>query len=571
MNSHKSAVVIAGALIGLLATTMSGMPASAAALPKLGDTCSSKELWSEIPVKKTSKGNVGPYTFTRVKASEKADRFVCIPKDWVPEFGPSWAEGLGTWQWDRRQVRLIFDPELYQPDPKHEPCNLKSFFETAERPGELFERPAERAWGLYRFERQPARLLPSTGSVKGLVLPLAPADLMDDLQGPFGEAMVRNFTETLTAMYPRVEDFLWNQSRGRLDISYDVHPKLLTVPRNLPSLRPITDQDQVNLLQSLESSENLDLSGYDFVVFNYAFDVARASDLSLEDKRAFASPQRDYSGVSGEFTNSFTMFMAINTNINLSSGGSSSTVGGLVGIAAHETLHLMGLPDLYSETATIENGRLNRWAGNMSVMDSHLFRGLTGYERWILGWLPTRNVECVSAEEPNRINGIVMSSVDSLDQMGTKLIMIHAGPKAGIGDQLQAIELRSNDGTTSGFGGLSGQPGLLTYEVRASSYSARKAGMADQLYQDQFAPLTVWRRDTSTLRAESEFPQPESTSGPEFAAWEEWNRNSNSVEEDLLRDGDHRGLIGFVRYDILDVDITHNRDGARATVDLNLR
>jgi len=194
---------------------------------------------------------------------------------------------------------------------------------------------------------------------------------------------------------------------------------------------------------------------------------------------------------------------------------------------------------------------------------------LTGYERWILGWLPTRNVKCVSAEKPNRMNDIVMSSVDSLDSVGTKLIMIHSGPEAGLGDQLQAIELRSNDGTTSGFGGIGGQPGLLSYEINASSSSARSAGMADQLYQNAFAPLTVWRRDMSTLRRAVEYPEPEP--GPAYTAWQEWLSNSEAVKEDLLRDGDHRNLVGFVRFDLLDVDIPRRSAGARASVDLNLR
>ena len=567
MNKNVSIGLIAGILLSITAASMVGRPASASSLPKLGETCATEELWREIPVKKTSKGDGGPYKFVQVKQSKDADRFVCVPKDWVPEFGPFWAEGLGTWQWDRNQIRLIWDPELYEPDPEHKPCNLTSFAEL--ETGGLMERPARSAWGLYRYEREPARLIPSVGAVKGLVLPLAAAETMEGLSNPFGEATIRNFTETLTRMYPRVEDYLWNQSRGRLNISYDVHPKLLTVPNDLPALNPISDEERVDLLQRLERSEGLDFSPYDFVTFNYGFDTANGALPSLDQIRAFAAPRRDFSDLSGDLHNTFTMFMPLNLNINNTSGSTSSTGGGLLGTAAHETLHLMGLPDLYSETQDWDNGRPARWDGNMSLMNSNWFRGLTGYERWILGWLPTRNVKCVSAEEPNRINDIVMSSVDSLDSVGTKLIMIHSGPKAGLGDQLQAIELRSNDGTTSGFGGMSGQPGLLSYEINASSQGARSAGMANQLYQNAFAPLTVWRRDMSTLRGSVEYPEPEP--GPAYTAWQEWSRNSEAVKEDLLRDGDHRNLVGFVRFDLLNVDIPRRSAGARASVDLNLR
>lgn len=74
----------------------------------------------------------------------------------------------------------------------------------------------------------------------------------------------------------------------------------------------------------------------------------------------------------------------------------------------HEFGHLLGLPDLYARDQL-----MNRYVGSLSQMSSqYQFRGVTGYEKWLMRWIPESRVVCVKAT-PKKPATVTLSSVSA--------------------------------------------------------------------------------------------------------------------------------------------------------------
>ena len=72
----------------------------------------------------------------------------------------------------------------------------------------------------------------------------------------------------------------------------------------------------------------------------------------------------------------------------------------------HEVMHLYGLTDLYGT---------NTGPGSLSLMASNEL-SLLSYEKWVLGWLPDSEVQCLTIEPKNAITEVIFDNTKS-DQL----------------------------------------------------------------------------------------------------------------------------------------------------------
>lgn len=436
-------------------------PTSTAApdLPDIGDRCSSKEFWNEIPVKDSSKDPAAKPDFSRVKDSNKADRFVCIPFGWYPEAGLDFKAPFGQWTLDRYPVRVKWDPDLYKPDPEHDPCRITTD-------------PNANMQTLTSYDRVARGYIPSVGRVRGLMVSVATQNRFDrdfdDSSGIGGtqEDLLRNWWRDSAELATYAGDYYWNQSRGRMNLTIDVDEEFrILAPDLLPE-----DWSAVNpaaVISALDA-DGVDFTGVDFVIFQVP---------GIGRVRAY--PARDAVTVDSQLIqNSHGLLREARGNLQ------ATTRYTLV----HEMGHLLGLPDLYAETATMDNNYADRFALNHSLMDGSVGKGFTGYERWLLGWMPTKSVRCVLPGD-GYAKGVGMSTVDSVESYGHKLVMF---PVVGDSERMRVMELRDR---TSGFW----DPGVLVYEIYGASPSARTTGLDASDARFSRAPLTAYRDDWTTL------------------------------------------------------------------------
>lgn len=506
-------------------------PASAKPLPSPGGECTHSDFSTSIAVEKTSSGTSAPYSFRRVKASPRADTLVCVPISWNPEVDPKDWGTVGTWVWNRWPVRLPWDKEDYNPDSEHDPCRLQAF----SAPGQPLSDPT---WTLSDYDRRARGYLPSVGDVRGLMVTVADQPLLDRT---FGEPGTRGHETSAgyfnyvseRSLAPFAEDYYWNASRGRMRLSMEVDRNVHVISSDL--LESLNTRDVLTALD-----DEVDFQGVDFVVIQ----VPR-------DGRSWAPPP---------MTPPLTLDGADITSAHVLFRVHDEGVERRDWTLVHEIGHLLGLPDLYAEMGSTDNAFANRFSLWNSVMDGYVPAGFTGYERWLLGWMPTRNVRCVLPKDGYSTR-VEMTSVDSLTSTGLKMIMF---PVPDEPDRLRVMEVRSNDGTTSGFG----RPGVLNYEVFASSPTAQLTTHPDCLvydtaYQCSRAPFTSFREDWSTLER-TVIP----TSNAERRAYfdEALERYGAARDESVHKRGDSGWLWTTPSLRIEDLQVTDGSGITRATM-----
>ena len=128
-------------------------------------------------------------------------------------------------------------------------------------------------------------------------------------------------------------------------------------------------------------------------------------------------------------------------------------------IMAHETMHSLGLPDLYSFANLASYPLTHQFSGSWDHMDA-IVRGnhITAWQKAQLGWLDASQVACVTGPG----GSFVLTSLEHTG--GLKAIAIKTGPTTAIvAENRQQID---HDGP--GFGGGLCDHGLLVYSVDAS-------------------------------------------------------------------------------------------------------
>ncbi|MEG3628817.1 M6 family metalloprotease domain-containing protein [Streptomyces poriticola] len=144
-------------------------------------------------------------------------------------------------------------------------------------------------------------------------------------------------------------------------------------------------------------------------------------------------------------------------------------------VLAHETGHVLDLPDLYHRPAD-GRGDWDTHVGDWDLMGSQfgLAPDLFGWHKWKLGWLQPRQVVCVRGAGPTRLTleplgagpGVPVAGAAGAPAFGlgrgTKLAVVRTGA-----DSALAFEVRGPVGSDVG----ACRAGVLVYRVRSGAAS----------------------------------------------------------------------------------------------------
>ncbi|MFV0135822.1 M6 family metalloprotease domain-containing protein [Streptomyces sp. HMX87] len=144
-------------------------------------------------------------------------------------------------------------------------------------------------------------------------------------------------------------------------------------------------------------------------------------------------------------------------------------------VLAHETGHVLDLPDLYHRPAD-GKGDWDTYVGDWDLMGSQfgLAPDLFGWHKWKLGWLESRQVVCVRGSEPTRLTleplgagpGVPVTGAAGAPAFGlgrgTKLAVVRTGARSAL-----AFEARGPVGSDIG----ACRAGVLVYRVHSGAPS----------------------------------------------------------------------------------------------------
>lgn len=437
---------------------------SAAESPQIGGACTAKQAWKEVRGRASltvdSKSGASRTTFVAAKRGNKKDRdrLVCVPSLWTPEPNLDYASPgswqLVTWPDVQQWANVDVKSSLYEITPELEPCTSRASSPSS-------------ATSLSHFDRTARGLVPSVGSVRGLIVDLLPESI-DSLPS---RAAIDSWRSETASSIEFVEDYFQQASRNRMDLTLEVAPGGPFIQRS-----GVGDAATIRYLDA-----DVDFAGYDFVVLHTWPDYSQRPST----RRSYARPAEPRTFVvDGESINNYTRLFSSPEN------GARREI-----TLVHEIGHLLGLPDLYAESSPdyqVQNHLSNRFSGGVSLMESGIEYGFSGWERWILGWLPTDEVRCFSKPTSGQVDLDFRALGDSRFP-GTLSMVVFKDQ--GDSDRHLVMELRA---PLNGEVGVFPEPAFLTYEVNTRVPSARTVGLEGE-QSPSVAPLVVWRDDQSTL------------------------------------------------------------------------
>jgi len=439
-------------------------------MPKPGTSCSYKEFWKDYRVVTKTKGS--KVSIVAAPKAKNADWLTCIPDGWVPEETSNPLQSvtaLGTWTITpfQERLRLNNDPTLFEPSSEHDACKLSSYvWPDSKTLPSVLKTPV----GFASYNRPATGLLASTGTIKGLIITGARGADYISLRN--NENLRRQWWLDTETMAAQVSNFYWNQSRGRLNVDYTIDRQVIQIPEELASHRVSEPRDFLPL-----ADQSVDFTGYDFVVIQFA---------TAETVRAYAYPRAEPQELDGQVFRNWH---------SVTRSPTDPLSGYSIFVTAHELAHLLGLPDLYTDS-----NRTDRFDIRKSLMGTgNIGIGFTGYERWLLGWIPTGQVHC-SVKGRDDPGQIVMSSLDNVNSDGIKLLMYPYSTVDGIKDRMHVLELRSNENSTRD---VQGGPGLVSYAINASCesnliYGYDQSNSTNRRCQEP--NFVTWRGDFDSLQ-----------------------------------------------------------------------
>jgi M6 family metalloprotease-like protein len=260
------------------------------------------------------------------------------------------------------------------------------------------------------------------------------------------------------AEVPRVIDWYRTVSYGRLQIAVEPLPRWLRLPRTLSEY---TDDGFRGAVEAAVAAAD---PSFDFSSFNALYLVPSMPALAstvIDD-----IPLR----VDGAEIHSWAWL-------------ATGSLQRLRFVAIHETGHLLGLPDLYSNRSSSSQ---HKW----DVMTAApAGGGMFAWHRWKLGWLDADQIVCVTRK------GRVDATLTPIERSGGKKLIV-----SRVGRTLVAVEVRQREAEDASIC----KTGVLVYRVDLVAGAPENVGsrhLPVQLHQAQADDSRRWARCGPQWRA----------------------------------------------------------------------
>ena len=178
------------------------------------------------------------------------------------------------------------------------------------------------------------------------------------------------------------ENYFKTQSFGRLNYQVDRSPILVEIDR-----KGETEKHKITKMIMAKLSSN-ELNNFE-AQYDFAILVGVGTTKSEQRKPtgfSFINDYGDKDPVEHLGTN-ITHFTMVNWRFN-------SKVDRQYYVLPHESMHMHGLPDLYYK-GSYNDLPTWRMARGYDLMYDSVGSGLNGYTKWVYGWIPDSQVECI--------------------------------------------------------------------------------------------------------------------------------------------------------------------------------
>jgi len=461
-------------------------PAHPASLPNPGDSCMEDSFWKSIPVSSKHDNKTGEATLKKEARRNAKYQLTCVPSDAydheVRENSVKWR--MGEWELQRQPERtklVLGEPgAIFDPLAQNDPCRLERV-DTS--------RPLHLGW------RNPAleKGLSSTEPAQGLVFHITPSP-----NAPATPAM-QEVDYALAEGLADANRYWQDQSNGRFRLETQTVAGYREIPPDTTPRSVAT-----SLMESLPRT--YDVQGLDTLIV-------------MTD---YIGPQR-INGLLNHVDPPLTIRGAeIRTIIYLQA--SRPEPRHYEGLLKHEIGHAHGLVHLNGNDGNTFNAR---FVGRNTLMGKSSDY-ITGYERWILGWIPDKRVVCISGKQTGTLELRSVTARDYRDAMAIFRIDRHSAV---------VVEHVTK---------WPGDDRLFVYWVNVESSGNDNAGRPGV---DAGAVMYTYRPDSDSMLFSEDFPDvSDHGTGAGYrdaiVAWMEQNPGSASLDADAFLSAQAGDFIG---------------------------